>query len=430
MVPDDAPLSDGSMTLIAERLFAPVASCDCSTVLFVPGGGKRTLLEYLLSHREYIDRAMGDSARRTLFVPVRFDGLSEFTCDAYLTLMAAGLAAEGKRQGIRLPAFASGNTGADRLAAPIAAAIRAGYTVAFILTDFERLSKLPTSIYLNLEQVMSLDKSHVTYLFLASADIVDETTASAFDNLKYAITQHVSYWPLLPPEDAGRAVGRVAAGLGWTDVPESLRRSLDDQCGGHPQLLKYALHLLKTHAGTDTDTFLSSEKQIRLICADIWNALTPAAQSVVQSVVRTGTVPGCFSAEAEYPLNTGIIAGNGQGGYRLFGRLFAAYVSEKIPRERIRTEGPTGTLYLGAKDLSATFTVQEEGLLRFFLAHANQLVSRDSVADVLWGDRVVEKYSDWTIDKTVSNLRRKMAEIGAVEQKLLTVKKRGFFLSD
>lgn len=69
-------------------------------------------------------------------------------------------------------------------------------------------------------------------------------------------------------------------------------------------------------------------------------------------------------------------------------------------------------------------TAQEINLLNTLLK-IDGPISRDNIAQILWGKNWNSKYSDWAIDKTISRLRKKI--IGN-EIKILTIKNFGYQL--
>ena len=39
-------------------------------------------------------------------------------------------------------------------------------------------------------------------------------------------------------------------------------------------------------------------------------------------------------------------------------------------------------------------------------------ISREELAEVVWGDEADEKYSEWAIDKRISRLRKNLKDLG------------------
>ena len=101
----------------------------------------------------------------------------------------------------------------------------------------------------------------------------------------------------------------------------------------------------------------------------------------------------------------------------------------KIPKDTLYYDDTKNQIYFGTKSCSHIFTLQEFKIISHLLKQKGAVVSRDEVANVLWGEDALDKYSDWTIDKTISTIRKKLNNIGFASSKLITLKKRGFSFS-
>lgn len=75
--------------------------------------------------------------------------------------------------------------------------------------------------------------------------------------------------------------------------------------------------------------------------------------------------------------------------------------------------------------LKSNPTSQEINLIRFLQKNIGKPVSRDEIAEVLWGKSWNTKYSDWAIDKAISRLRK---NIISENYKIITVKNLGYEL--
>lgn len=70
------------------------------------------------------------------------------------------------------------------------------------------------------------------------------------------------------------------------------------------------------------------------------------------------------------------------------------------------------------------FTKSQRNILEYLQVHPGELISKDSLAQVLWGDAWADRYSDWAIDQLVSTLREKMSTIKH-DGKIVTKKGEG-----
>ncbi len=69
-----------------------------------------------------------------------------------------------------------------------------------------------------------------------------------------------------------------------------------------------------------------------------------------------------------------------------------------------------------------SMTVSQRKVLEYLESHPGTLVSKDTIAQVLWGDAWADKYYDWAIDQLLSTLRDRMTTI---HQKAKIVTKKG-----
>lgn len=75
--------------------------------------------------------------------------------------------------------------------------------------------------------------------------------------------------------------------------------------------------------------------------------------------------------------------------------------------------------------LRNTPTAQEINLLKCFQSNLGNPISRDIIAECIWGKAFNTKYSDWAIDKAISRLRK---NVSSDKFKIITVKNLGYEL--
>jgi hypothetical protein len=89
-----------------------------------------------------------------------------------------------------------------------------------------------------------------------------------------------------------------------------------------------------------------------------------------------------------------------------------------------------GIYIYGETDLFELLSNREAQILKLILDSPSIVVSRDSVAKIMWGDAWIEQYSDWSIDQTISRVRKKLGKVGLPSSVIKTVKGRGFMLNE
>ena len=107
-------------------------------------------------------------------------------------------------------------------------------------------------------------------------------------------------------------------------------------------------------------------------------------------------------------------------------KIISSRFSIKTQRKKLEYNETEGTIYLGSQIYGTHLTPSEYDILKLLIQKAPNLINRDEIADILWGKNQFERYSDWAIDKLISNLRKKIEETGYT---VITSKGRGFYLS-
>jgi DNA-binding winged helix-turn-helix (wHTH) protein len=103
--------------------------------------------------------------------------------------------------------------------------------------------------------------------------------------------------------------------------------------------------------------------------------------------------------------------------------LFAEVVRQEQHIGGFRVMG--NTIYFDDKNLNHLFTLKEQYLLSALLNKKEQIVSREELAQALWGKDWQEEYSDWALDQGVHRLRLVLEQSGFNKQLIKTVKGKG-----
>lgn len=422
------------LVTFADDVFKPLKNGECVSCMFAAGGGKRTILHFLLSEKSILKKIYGDLYKKTLFVYVDPNEVLDVSIEAYLDLILHCLTRTMKEHKIETLPETSGNP-LVLIKKNLEHLVVKDWHIALILNDFEFTISLPTSIYLNLESIMSVDKSKIAYLFLSTINLFNENILKNLHNLKYAASRNIKYFPLFSESEADYLINQTNEKL-KLKVSENIRSYLHTSCGGHPQLLKYSLYHLHSLGqldlknNIDIKASLLNSHQLKIVCADIWNYLTDKERNIIISIVTTGTTSSSQQEEIEYLLKLGLIKETKEKKYKVFGIFFEAFVKNKLPKHTLTYNVETKKLQYGHIGCEDKFTFQEFKLLVYFVTHENELITRDQVADAIWGRLSHEKYSDWSIDKTISILRKKLDALGFPSEYLVTLKKRGFSFSN
>lgn len=195
------------------------------------------------------------------------------------------------------------------------------------------------------------------------------------------------------------------------------------QCGGNLGLIREILHYLKEYPNASLiDIF--THREMRFTLSSLWNAFGPLEKELLQKIA-TGqpTTNHIYKAAAEYLLMTGFIRQD-EAFYKIEVPLFHTFINESIVFKK-RPEIQGGNILINGVYVSSQFSHAEKQIFAHCISHADELITRDTIASLMWGKRVNLKYSDWAIDSTLSRLRKKLTQFGFSEDTIQTKRGQG-----
>jgi len=428
------PLPKESLEKRALRIFTPIKDKLCVTCMFAAGSGKKTTIKFLLKEKEIIKKILGKLYDKTIFVYINPDDASGLSSEDYLLILLNSLTLKMKEIGIN-PVLVNQLNTLELIKRNLEQLVANNIYTVFFLYDFEFLFYLPQNIFRNLESILSVNKSLINFVFLTSVNLFERKILAEFYNLTYAITQSNYYSPLFNKEEIGYIIANFEHSLA-TKFPDDIKKTVIELCGGHPQLLKYSFHILTKNYDQLSQNkdkikdFLLNNYQLKNVCYDIWQNFNDVEMKIVSSVCITQKIPPTLINKSDFLLKTKIVQSSTEGHYKLFGKIFDHFVRLQIPKEKLIYDKETNQIFFGGQNYSHKFTLQEFKLLVHFIKNQNKVISRDEIGQILWGSNYVEKFSDWSIDKIISIIRKKLTEIEFPAQNLITLKRRGFSFSN
>lgn len=228
--------------------------------------------------------------------------------------------------------------------------------------------------------------------------------------------------------------------------PEELQNFIWKQTGGHPALMKYMISYFFENSTIDlniaaiSENFALNTKLEHLISAlgeHEKQALYEIAHSGAHSRINKDTV---ITALKNYDLVDDI-----DGAISIKIGLLqdfllrddfanAARIREKIDLPKLKQESTydiklnQGVVYIDGIKIEAEFSEREYQLLEYMISKRGQILSREDLGEVLWKDDSTDKYSDWSLDQTVSRIRKKLNDNGYKPKYIKTLRGRGFKL--
>jgi len=111
-----------------------------------------------------------------------------------------------------------------------------------------------------------------------------------------------------------------------------------------------------------------------------------------------------------------------------FGYINIKNDSEQVIFSKLYKEYVSSGKIKDGNVVDAIFTNQEEKILSLLKKNGRNITSRDDIAKIIWGDNFLDLYSDYAIDKHISNIRKKIKRIKS-DIALKTVKGRGYYIN-
>jgi DNA-binding winged helix-turn-helix (wHTH) protein len=85
-------------------------------------------------------------------------------------------------------------------------------------------------------------------------------------------------------------------------------------------------------------------------------------------------------------------------------------------------------IYFNSKQIDTLFSESERRVVKLLIQQRGRITSFDKVAEIVWSDQVLEKYSLFALAKIVQNIRTKLYSLGINHDIIKTIRKHGYLL--
>lgn len=191
--------------------------------------------------------------------------------------------------------------------------------------------------------------------------------------------------------------------VGFTDM-----QMIADLSGGHVGLIKNLLKVVKRGSALSFSTQeMMKQPEIALWLQEITQGID---EELLQKIVR----PAGLTFEQATFLTTFKFIVKDQP----FSPLLSTYLTLRFPQ----TEN-----YSIPKVLKVNLSSQEYKVLAALWEHPEAILTKDEIAQALWGSQYRAKYSEWAITQVMARLRKKLAQL-LPEIKIVNKKGEGYIL--
>lgn len=295
---------------------------------------------------------------------------------------------------------------------------RNGRTLIFVM-NAERLLTAPPDIFPKLQEFVLTPYRQTSLFFFFERNILYHEFAS-FHRLCPVLIQNIFVQPLYLQEDIYHFL-RHMEGLYGVNVGEPPRQEILKACGGYIYLSTQALR--RIHSGKDTQ--FSKDEFLELRLHSIWAGFTQKEQETLKQIV--------FAEKKDHPqeivdyfYKSGLVEIK-KGELTLTVPILGEYIKKQFRDAYTLEMNEKEELTFNSVNVSTLFSGRERYVLKYFLNHPHEQVSREQVGEVLFGKEAwEEKGSDWALDQAMKRLRNRLKSLGNHSLQIETVKGKGF----
>ena len=304
--------------------------------------------------------------------------------------------------------------------------IKKGCRIVFLLQGFDQLD-LERQTYDNLFYLWQAYRPQLSFVFGLSREIsLLKSKAQKFSFLLQVISAQIIYFPLLDCEQMDYAADRMIEKYSYRIEAKSKEAAIN-LAGGHVGFLRALLRLADNQGQLSLkqlEALAFQDNEIQLRFRETWQSFTEDERRVLISIIQGGKIKQLPSRLKAIKLVINQ-AGEQRIGLPLFEQYLRWAIKERhLPLSQLRLERKR--LVLRGRPVEHYFSPNETRFLVALLKLGGRVLSRDRVAEILWGNQVVEKYSDWAIDQLVSQTRKKLIGLGLSSRLIQTVRSQGW----
>jgi len=214
------------------------------------------------------------------------------------------------------------------------------------------------------------------------------------------------------------------------------------QTGGHPGLSMAVIsRLVDLRAAAESPASQAAAWQdvlvrdvtIRTECTHLWSQLSTDERETLLAVA-VGTLDNRFSRALQSLEEWGLTITQADGTIIPFCDLFADFVRRQATIQRELPEGiwldeDAGEVWVSGVPVEA-LTELEFKLIKLLYQRMNKITDKYQIVETVWGVDYIEQVDDARIEKLVSRLRSKIEPDPSNPRYLLTMRGRGYKLSD
>jgi hypothetical protein len=449
MLPDSLRHDDG--LFVAQR----IVDGDCAALVGMSNTGKSYLLR-ALTREQVRRRLIPHGAGEFIFVYIDCNLMLEATEQGYYELVLRHLIEVLDEPGGQTGYLNRARAAYQTLVAPpspfqISLSFRDGLTavcegtthnIVLLFDEFdEPFEQIDGRVFLNLRALKDRYGQQLAYVTATNRQLSTIRRGRDVDEFVEMFEPFTRFLGPLQKADMEQVIDWVAAEEGYT-FDEHDRAFLDHQAGGHLGLLLATGRALGEVTGRSVRDpsqdwlihrqvreQLDRDLNVQSECWKLWQELTEEQQETLLALL--GGEEDIDPQAVELLQARGLLQ---EGQTLLFSPVFEAFVRRQRLAGRRRQEGvrvdvESGSVWVEGQQVEA-LTDLEYRLLLLLYGRLNKICDKYQIVEAVWGEDYIDQVDDARIDKLLSRLRAKIEPDPHSPRYLLTVRGRGYRLSN
>lgn len=276
--------------------------------------------------------------------------------------------------------------------------------VVFFITGLDVYLQKGELLALNYLNTLTRQNKNVSVIIITGVNIIDVVGKRAA--MEYSFFQNCEYIPLYRERDSIQMLKSLEHDWHFT-MPLTTKKELIEKIGGQFFLLKAAARIARDNPQASIKTILQSPSLKRKGIAVFEGLISQDQQTVLHAL------EGKYDKASEYLDQVKILHNH------TLGIAYWRYIKKDLLE---LYTSPGRAFYL----LDVYLTSIEREV--FDILHEKKnVVTRENIAQTIWRNEWVSRYSDWAIDQTIHRIREKLDKVKAPYE-IVTKKGEGFIL--
>ncbi|MFW5702518.1 MAG: winged helix-turn-helix domain-containing protein [Candidatus Dojkabacteria bacterium] len=290
-----------------------------------------------------------------------------------------------------------------------------------IFDEFQKIKEFSNSFFFTLDKIFSINQI-VPEFELTTVMISDSYLNPRSENPSEGIGKLFSHYPnfFVIPNYSQKQLSKTGFGKRLKLMSPRMRAKIYKLTAGIPSLVGV---LIGEEKLPENPKLLLDDYEIEWKLHEIWESVGKDNQQILIDILIKKQFTPRNQLQFNYLTSSGLVARDKN---EIVPKLFRTYVSKQINLdildERRFIMINDEPLYL------ERLTPQEEKIALLLYDNAGKIVSREEIAKVLWGVHYLEKFSDYAIDKLISQLRTAMPKPFEGDKIIQTRRGKGYMM--